>query len=401
MFCVTNRLVKTRKRAIIGDPMGLQLYIADYARPHSDEETDVDGQRALHFEMLRALSDVARVRVVGKNGDSQIKLGISPHDVQSVCEQIRKAVPRHFLNGFSQVINNYAASANDNLMRCNGHGSLAERTIVQVSLKLNDALRVLFVAVVTGDEPIIESDLPDDERSRALCEIADEDDPELHTGWSQPIEGCEIISECDGDDDEMDEDDDDDSPWSVDTDFWKPDDSGGSDKEDWNEANLQTKTPDPIDIDPETEALILSEASEVIMSMEIIINDFQEMLETFEDLYNEDLLDNDVDAYQETIIEVMRSIEERMGTMVNLECVVAALEHPESLAIMQHLNELQRMGCIGSIFHNVAEAALMQVDRFSNMVSAMAADEDEDNERSLHLILTFIERLRERHGLSQ
>lgn len=375
--------------------MGLNIYLGDYETNPPNEENDPQGHKAFAFEMLRELSDAAETQITGMNGDATVKLRIPQEDVLRIQREIAENVPPPRMKGFFDAIEAHSAQARGALEKMNGHASSVDKHVIGLTIRLNATLRKLLESAAAGNEPDIQNDVFDDElHGRAIAEIVNEGDEELDE-W-------EIESEANGDqivgrdDDELDEDEEAPPAWkaSLEPHPWQENDD--EDNEEGEELALTT--PEPYDVDPETEALILDEASETIVDLPMIIRQYQEMLAHFKNLAK-DQRPPESETYQATIIAVMQGISDRCGGKINLECLAIELSSAESIEAMEWLSDLEQIGCISDVFHNVAETVLMQVDAYSNLVDADAEGEYEANDRNAAIALTFIQRLKERYGI--
>lgn len=391
-----NRLVLAFFKPIIGDPMGLDLYTADYDSDPPSEETDPNGSRALFFEMMRELSDVAEARVVGMNGSKQVLLRIPQDEVQRAHRSIGECVPPNRMKDFLGAIDRYVRHAEARLGQLNGHASTVETGILHVSLRLSTTIKKLMYAAVKGEEPAIENDSLDDEHASALRDVTDEFDgfpPDDE--WEAIIESGEgaIVPEEDEEDGSVDLKESLGIVWESEL------EDGDDDDDEQPDATYMAGTPDPSEIDPEDETLILAEAAEMIVDMNMIVDDFRQMQEYLAMLSSDEKIEHPTDDYQDVIIAVMRHVAAIFSGKTNLECLAIELESEAVSDLMKELNEIERVGCLASVFHNVAESALMQVDMFSDMVNANADGDDAENDANLQLTLTFIQRLKERFDI--
>ena len=371
--------------------MGLNFHFAE----QRDDAPDADphGLRALLFETLRELSDVARTQTVGVNGHAQVRVRFPDDDVRRLSENIRENVPPDRMKGFFNEIEAHAQDVLAKLERLNGDASSIEKNILAVSLRLNETARALLVAAASGNDPVVAQDeFSTVEHDQAIEEVSDEfAEPDEWDNWLEKHPEDAIVAEEAEDDEE--------EPWKESIQHWRPDDEEGDDGTDGS-GGLFLGTPAPEEIDPETEALILSEAEETIVDMNMIIDSYLRMQEHLEQLAQENGMLELREEYHEVIVAVMRRISDDNGGKTNPECLALELSSPAVLELMEGLNDLERVGCVDSVFHNVAEAALMQVQAYSDMVNACSAGDDEENDASMELTLTFIQRLRERLGLS-
>ncbi len=382
--------------------MGLHLYTGDSRELPEDD--DGDGMKAYAFELLRELSDAADAGVFAEGSEEALSLKIPKDELMRIHGQILENVPANCMNSFGKAINAYEDGARAEKMRMNGHARPIEKHVLDISIHLATTLKTLLRAAATGDDPL-QNDDGFEARDAALLDLADEEeeyDPELHEGWSDNGGGGEIVAG--GDDDDENEES---APWKLAADHWKPEDERGDDDDDegdpdWSEKPLFSQTPDPLDIDPETEALILAEASEMIVDMRMEIDAFKRILEYKASRPKAEFVDDNSDAYADTMIRIMERISERNDGKINLECLAIELQCDDIVVMMDKLNDLQKIGCVSGIFHNVADTALMLVDAFSNMIDADAEAEDNDDaiEANGRLMLTYIELLKGRLDLA-
>lgn len=367
--------------------MGLNFYFGK----QKDETSDADphGLRAFLFETLRELSDVARTQNVGVNGQAQVRVRFPDEEVRRLSGSIRENVPPERMKGFFDEIEAHAQDVHTELERMNGDASSIEKNILLISLRLNEAARALLVAAASGNDPVVAQDeFSTVEHDRAIRdECNDFGEPDDWDDWLATHPEDAIVAEEAEDEGE--------EPWRDSIEHWRPDEEEEDEAPD-DIGEMHLRTPRPGEIDPETEALILAEAEQEPVNMQMIIASYEEMMDALESARDASGALELREEYHEVILAVMRHISEWTSGNTNLECVALELRGPYVARLMEGLNELECSGCIDSVFHNVAEAALMQVQSFSDMVNACSLGDDEENDAAMDVTLTFIQRLRER-----
>ncbi len=368
--------------------MGLNFYFGET----SDDAPggDPHGHRAFLFETLRELSDVAETQIVGMNGYADIRIRFPYDEIRRIQHSIRENVPPERMRDFMGVIEGHERETNEENHRINGRADAAAHCVLAISLRLNSAVRALLISVATGNDPIIQQDeftsrLHDQAIDGIIAESVKSDFLDEHP------EDAMVTEE---------EEEDEDEPWSEDMHHWKPDDDSEEDEDDEESLDesigLFWSTPAPEEIDPETEALILAEAAEVPVDMDMLIRSYRETQAILQAIEGDSETFELRQEYHEVILAVMQHVHDAFDGKTNLECLVYELRGDKVLQLIESLSDLERTGCIDSIFHNVAETALMQVQLYSDMVNSCSIDDEEENEASMELTLTFIQRLRER-----
>lgn len=365
--------------------MGLNFYFGKQRDETPDD--DPHGLRAFLFETLRELSDVAHTQTVGMNGHAQVLVRFPDDEVRRLSDSIRENVPPDRMKRFFYEIEAHERDVRAKLEHVNGSAGGIEGNILAISLRLNEAARALLVAAASGNDPLLrQDDFATDEYFATHDASDNRDDLDDWDDWlATHPEDAIVADEAEDGEDE---------PWKQSIQHWRPDEEGNDVPGEID--GMPLRTPRPGQIDPETEALILAEAELEPVNMEMVIASYEEMMDILEDTEHASGALELREEYHEVILAVMRHVSEHTNGNTNLECVALELRGPVVTDLMEGLNELERNGCVDSVFHNVAEAALMQVQSFSDMVNACSVGDDEENDAAMDVTLTLIQRLRER-----
>ncbi len=108
-------------------------------------------------------------------------------------------------------------------------------------------------------------------------------------------------------------------------------------------------------------------------------------------------------AYQKAHVSLMHAVvkisKEHKGTMT-LERLLELREHPDVVRILAPLVGDEALCCFSSVFHDVAQSALYNVEKFSDMVDAKVFEEEADNQRIEDIAFAYAVELVTRNGLA-
>ncbi len=370
-----------------------QLYLADYQTNPPTTESDPTGVRAYFYRRMIELARIVEIEVkVGNDGDEELNADVRvefPDDANVRLLELLGMFDESRLRGLAAVFEDYVRQAREriaDIAKRNGdsdHGlNFAEQVIVTASLAISTQINVAV-------KQLLETNALDDKDIAGEAAADADTEPDEWDNWLEKHPDDAIVADGEEEPDE---------PWRESAvEGWRPEDDEDDEPCADGESGMFLGTPSPAEVDPETEALILAEAIEVVVDMNMIVDSYLRLQEHLRSLQDVDPNVPDLrEEYQETIVAVMRHIASLSGGKTNLECVAIELGSPAVLELMEGLNELEIVGCVDSVFHNVAETALMQVGAYSDMVDANAIGEDNENDENLELTLTFIRRLRER-----
>lgn len=319
-------------------------------------EADVDGLRGYLGEKLRAAADAADVkRMLAESDDEklsgEIAVVLPGEIVTRFRELFRMCLTLPQIETLMDHVDRYVASVDWAIDELNG----------REEDKDNDAEDMIALVASIGVA---------DNVKELLLEAMAKKCSDLRKECADRDADC-----TEGDDEEDDEEE---SPWkeSLGEIGWKPDDDGEE-----REGSTFPKGPVALDaneMDPEDETMLLAEVETEPVDMQAVLESYLELQESLDEEVDDREMNDDNPMYNQVVQDVMIVVTRLCRGQINLEVLKALWQDKAVQEQLSFLDAGARYACYRTVFHDVAQAALMLNDRFNMAYGADGEDGDGD-----------------------
>lgn len=343
------------------------LYLADYVTNPPTKESDPTGMRAYFYNRLIELARTVEVEVkVGNDGEEELNADVRvefPDDQNERLLDLFGMFDEGRLRSLVAVADEYVRQAKDQI------DEIAERN-GESDQGVNFAEQVIVTASVT------------------IC-------TQIHAAAKRLLEG-----DVDVGDEADDKDDDGDKEFDV------PELEGWRGESEYDDGDGELRSAFAALPDEEGQTAFLDIDVSIVDAAELVPVNLTRLLAQYRAIQN--YLDEqfDIECIEDTTPEyqsVQRAILERLpevaGTHVTVVGFLSLRSEPSIAALLARLPEEQADHCFVTVFENIAQDALYEVEAFSDKIDANIGDEEADSESEI-LMATYVDYLKDRHGLS-